>query len=24
MYGKPFSHLIRIFRYLQLVADISN
>ena len=23
-YGKPFSHLIRICRYLQLIADISN
>jgi len=21
-YGKPFSHLIRICRYLQLIADI--
>jgi len=23
-YGKPFSHLIRICRYLQLITDISN
>jgi len=23
-YGKPFSHLIRICIYLQLIADISN
>jgi len=24
VYGKLFSHLIRICRYLQLIADIAN
>ena len=24
IYGKPFSHLIRICRYLQLITDICN
>ena len=24
VYGKPFSHLIHICRYLQLIADIFN